>query len=51
MKVETMQKKIRKLLQEKNAVLIVHYYERPEIQQIADILGDSLALSIAAART
>lgn len=51
MKVETLQNEIRKLLREKNAVLIVHYYERPEIQQIADILGDSLALSIEAART
>jgi quinolinate synthase len=47
----TLQNDIRKLLQERNAILIVHYYEREEIQAIADILGDSLALSIEAART
>jgi quinolinate synthase len=51
MEVATLQNEIRKLLREKNAILIVHYYEREEIQEIADILGDSLALSIEAART
>ncbi|MEA3471663.1 MAG: quinolinate synthase NadA [Thermodesulfobacteriota bacterium] len=45
------QKKIRELLKEKNAILLAHYYQRDEIQDIADILGDSLALSIEAART
>jgi quinolinate synthase len=38
-------------LKEKNAVLLAHYYQRAEIQEIADILGDSLALSMEAART
>ncbi|MBN2686596.1 MAG: quinolinate synthase NadA [Deltaproteobacteria bacterium] len=42
---------IRTLLKEKNAVLLAHYYQRGEIQDIADILGDSLALSIEAAKT
>jgi len=51
MKIVTLQNEIRKLLRERNAMLIVHYYEREEIQAIADILGDSLALSIEAART
>jgi len=51
MKVATLQNEIRKLLRERSAILIVHYYEREEIQAIADILGDSLALSIEAART
>jgi len=51
MEIATLQNEIRKLLGEKNAILIVHYYEREEIQEIADILGDSLALSIEAART
>ena len=51
MEVATLQNEIRKLLRERNAILIVHYYEREEIQEIADILGDSLALSIEAART
>lgn len=51
MEVATLQNEIRKLLRERNAILIVHYYEREEIQEIADILGDSLALNIEAART
>ena len=46
-----LQNKIRKLLQDRNAVLLAHYYQRDEIQEIADIQGDSLALSIEAART
>ncbi len=46
-----LQEKIKKLLKEKNAILLVHYYQRDEIQEIADILGDSLALSIEAAKT
>ncbi len=45
------QQKIRKLLDDRNAVLLAHYYQRDEIQDIADILGDSLALSIEAAKT
>ncbi len=46
-----LQKKIKNLLKEKNAILLVHYYQRDEIQEIADILGDSLALSMEAAKT
>jgi quinolinate synthase len=46
-----LQKRIRKLLSERNAILLVHYYQREEIQEIADILGDSLALSMEASRT
>jgi len=49
--VATLQNEIRKLLRERSAILVVHYYEREEIQEIADILGDSLALNIEAART
>ena len=51
MDVRPLQKKIRNLLAERNAVLLVHYYQRGEIQDIADILGDSLALSLGAAKT
>jgi quinolinate synthase len=51
MNVAALQDKIRSLLKERNAVLLVHYYQRPEVQDIADILGDSLMLSLAAAKT
>ncbi|HOO91715.1 MAG TPA: quinolinate synthase NadA, partial [Syntrophales bacterium] len=42
---------IRRLLADNNAILLAHYYQRDEIQDIADILGDSLALSMEAAET
>lgn len=46
-----MKAKIRELLKQRNAVLLAHNYEPPEIQDIADLCGDSLELSIKAART
>ena len=42
---------IRQLCQEKNAIIMAHYYQRPEIQDIADFVGDSLALAQQAAKT
>ena len=48
---EALKKKIEKLKKKRNAVIIVHNYQRDEIQEIADISGDSLALSQAAVRT
>ena len=42
---------IRQLCQEKNAIIMAHYYQRPEIQDIADFVGDSLALAQVAAKT
>ena len=42
---------IRQLCQEKNAIIMAHYYQRPEIQDVADFVGDSLALAQVAAKT
>ena len=42
---------IRALCQEKNAIIMAHYYQRPEIQDVADFVGDSLALAQQAAKT
>src|SRR5512137_156171 len=48
---EDLKQGIRALLEERNAVLLAHNYMRDEVQEIADITGDSLALSIEAAKT
>ena len=42
---------IQRLKQEMNAVILAHYYQESEIQDLADFVGDSLALAQAAART
>ncbi|MCF8130266.1 MAG: quinolinate synthase NadA [Deltaproteobacteria bacterium] len=44
-------KSIKKLLKERNAILLAHNYEPAEIQDMADICGDSLELSIKASQT
>ncbi len=46
-----LQSEIRRLVAEKDAVMLAHNYQRDEIQEIADLRGDSLALSQRAAET
>ena len=48
---EFLKKEISRLKKEKNALIMAHYYQRDEIQEIADFIGDSLALARQAAKT
>lgn len=43
--------RIKQLKKEKNAVILAHYYTHPDVQDVADYLGDSLGLSQEAAKT
>lgn len=46
-----LREEIARLKKEKNALVMAHYYQRDEIQEIADFIGDSLALARKAAET
>src|SRR5438309_7456513 len=47
----TVEADIKRLAHERNAVILAHNYERPEVQDMADFVGDSLGLSREAAKT
>src|SRR3954449_4977503 len=47
---EELKQEIRRLLKERRGILLAHNYMRDEVQEIADITGDSLALSMEAAK-
>lgn len=51
MEKETIKSEINRLRKEKNAVVLAHYYQGKDIQDIADFVGDSLELSKKAAAT
>ena len=46
-----LQEKIREQLHKRNAILLAHNYQLPEVQDVADLCGDSLELSIKASET
>lgn len=46
-----MKEKIKSLLKERKAIMLAHNYQPPEIQDLADLCGDSLELSIKASQT
>lgn len=48
---DNIKEEIARLKREKNALVMAHYYQREEIQEIADFIGDSLALARQASKT
>ncbi|MFN0062739.1 MAG: quinolinate synthase NadA [Myxococcaceae bacterium] len=51
MDTEALESRIRERKRELNAIILAHYYQESEIQDVADVVGDSLALAQAAEKT
>ena len=51
LKTEELKKKIRRMCEEKGAIILAHYYTVGDVQDVADFVGDSLALARKAAET
>jgi quinolinate synthase len=51
LKTEELKAEIRRMCQEKNAIILAHYYTVGDVQDVADFVGDSLALARKAAET
>lgn len=51
MQTETLKLRINRLKTEKNIIILAHYYQDKDVQDVADYVGDSLGLSIEAQRT
>jgi quinolinate synthase len=49
--IPTLQDEIRRIARAKNAIILAHNYQLPEVQDVADFVGDSLGLSIQASKT
>ena len=49
--IRSLQEEIRELARRRNAVILAHNYQLPQVQEVADILGDSLGLSMQARET
>lgn len=49
--IPSLQQEIRRLAREKNAIILAHNYQLPEVQEVGDFVGDSLGLSLEATKT
>jgi quinolinate synthase len=50
-RVAALQEEVRRLARERDAVILAHNYQVPDVQDVADFVGDSLGLALEAART